>query len=124
MKKIEVIFTVDGTCVPDGEERKLVIVGEPFVDPGLRPEFVMKEGSYVSIPFLQYKIDDKKSSKDKTSFIAHSWRPSTGDMLIYPTKRNYKVSVKVNKIAWFSFPFKERHVFYMAFFLLILISLG
>ncbi len=99
MKKIKVIFTVDGACVSDGQEKRLVIVGEPFVDSGLRSEFVMKEDSYVAIPFRQYKIDDAKSSKDKTSFIAHCWRPSTGDMLIYPTKRNFKVSVRVNEVV-------------------------
>lgn len=99
MKKIELIITVDGSSVPDGEERKLVIVGEPFVNPGLEPEFELKKGGYVSIPFRSYKIDEERSSKDKTSFLDHSWRPSTGDMIIKPRKLSYKVNVKVNTIA-------------------------
>lgn len=99
MKKIELIFTVHGSSVPDGQERKLVVVGEPFVDPGLEPEFDLKEGGYVSISFRCYKIDEERSSKDKTSYIEHTWRPSTGDMIIKPRKLSYKVTVKVNKIA-------------------------
>ena len=99
MKKIELIFTVHGSSVPDGQERKLVVVGEPFVDPGLEPEFDLKEGGYVSIPFRCYKIDEERSSKDKTSYIEHTWRPSTGDMIIKPRKLSYKVTLKVNKIA-------------------------
>ncbi len=98
MKKIELIFTVQGTSVPDGKERKLVIVGEPFVDTGFEPEFDLKPGGYVSVAFKSYKIDEEKSSKDKSSFIEHNWRPSTGDMVIKPVKQSYKVNVKVKKI--------------------------
>lgn len=98
MKKIEVIITVNGSSVPDGEDRKLVIVGEPFVDPDLRSEFDLKPGGYISIAFSSYKIDEERSSKDKTSYIAHDWSPSTGDMIIKPRKANYKTSVKVRKI--------------------------
>jgi hypothetical protein len=99
MKKIELIFTVHGTSVPDGVEKKLVIVGEPFVDPCLQPEFDLKPGGYVAIAFSCYKIDEERSSKDKTSYIEHTWNPSTGDMIIRPRKSSYKVTVKVKKIA-------------------------
>jgi len=99
MKKIEIEFIVPAESTPDGEERKLVIQGEPFVDPGLEPEFEVKPGAYVAIAFSCYKIDEEKSSKDKTSFIEHFWRPSTGDMIIKSTKHNYKLFVKVKKIA-------------------------
>ena len=99
MKKIELIVTIHGESIPDGKERTLVVVGEPFVDPGLQPEFDLKPGGYVSVAFNCYKIDEERSSKDKTSFIEHTWRPSTGDMIIMPRKSSYKTTVKVNKIA-------------------------
>lgn len=97
MKKIEVIVTVDGSCIPDGKARKLVVVGEPFVDPGLEPKFDLKVGGYLAIAFNAYKIDNERSSKDKTSFIEHTWRPSTGDMIIRPRKDCYKTTVTVNR---------------------------
>ena len=99
MKKLEIIVTIDGTTVPDGKERKLVIVGELFVDPMLEPEFEIKPGGYITIAFKCYKIDEERSSKDKTSYIEHSWIPSTGDMIIRPRKSSYKAKVKVNKLA-------------------------
>jgi hypothetical protein len=99
MKKIELIVTIHGESIPDGKERTLVVVGEPFVDPGLQPEFDLKPGGSVSVAFNCYKIDEERSSKDKTSFIEHTWRPSTGDMIIMPRKSSYKTTVKVNKIA-------------------------
>lgn len=99
MKKIELIVIVNGTSIPDGKERKLVITGEPFVDPGLEPEFDLKPGGYISVAFSSYKIDEERSSKDKTSFIEHTWNPSTGDMVIKPRKSSYKTSVKINKIS-------------------------
>ena len=99
MKKIELIVTIHGESIPDGKDRKMVIVGELFVDPGLEPEFDLKPGGSISVAFKCYKIDEEKSSKDKTSFIEHTWRPSTGDMIIMPRKSSYKASVKINKIA-------------------------
>jgi hypothetical protein len=99
MKKIELIFTIKGTSVPDGKERKLVVVGEPFVNPMLEPDFDLKKGGYVAIAFKSYKIDEDRSSKDKSSYIEHSWRPSTGDMVIKPRKQSYQVNVKVNRIS-------------------------
>ena len=99
MKKFELIVTVDGATTPDGKDRTLVIVGEPFVDPGLQPEFEMKPGSYVAVAFSCYKIDEERSTKDKTSFIDHTWRPSTGDMIIRPRKDSYKTKVTWKRIA-------------------------
>jgi hypothetical protein len=99
MKKIELIVTIHGESIPDGKDRKMVVVGELFVDPGLKPEFDLKPGGSISVAFKCYKIDEEKSSKDKTSFIEHTWRPSTGDMVIMPRKSSYKTTVKVNKIA-------------------------
>ena len=99
MKKLEIIVTVDGTTVPDGKERKLVIVGEPFVDPMLEPEFEIKPGGYITIAFKCYKIDEERSSKDKTSYIGHEWNPATGDMIIKPRKDSYKTTVTFRKIA-------------------------
>ena len=98
MRKIELIVTVLGTSIPDGKERKMVVVGEPFVDPGFEPEFDLKPDGYLSIMFRSYKIDEERSSKDKTSFLDHTWRPSTGDMVIKPRKSSYKVRVNVNRI--------------------------
>ena len=99
MRKIELVFTIDGLSVPDGKQRELVVVGEPFVDPGLQPKFDLKQGGYVSVMFRSYKIDEERSSKDRSSFIEHAWRPSTGDMIIRPRKDSYKVTVIVNKVA-------------------------
>ena len=69
------------------------------MDPGLEPEFDLKPGGSISVAFKCYKIDEERSSKDKSSFIEHTWRPSTGDMVIMPRKSSYKTSVKINKIA-------------------------
>ena len=99
MEKVELIVTVHGSSVPDGKDIKFVVVGEPFVDPNLQPEFDLKPGGYVSIAFSSYKIDEERSSKDKTSYIGHEWNPAPGDMIIKPRKDSYKTTVTFRKIA-------------------------
>lgn len=99
MKEIELIITIHGESVPDGKDKTFVVVGEPFVKPNLQPEFDLKPGGYVAIAFSSYKIDEERSSKDKTSYIGHEWNPATGDMIIKPRKDSYRTSVRLRTIV-------------------------
>jgi hypothetical protein len=99
MKKIELIVTIHGCSVPDGEDKRLVVVGETLGDQDLQSEFDLKPGNHVSVAFRSYKIDEERSSKDRTSYLGHKWNPATGDMVITPHKDNYKTTVKIRKIS-------------------------
>ena len=101
MKKVELIVRVHGSSVPDGKDRVMVVIGEPVdpVTPNLQPEFDLEPGGYVAIAFSSYKIDEERSSKDRTSYIGHEWNPATGNMVIKPRKDSYKATVTFRKIV-------------------------